>query len=404
MRILFIHQNFPGQFLHIANYLANAGHDVLSISQPQAKALKHIKNIVYKPAREITKGIHHYLIGSESAVLNGQAVVRVLQALKQQDYVPDLVIGHAGWGETLYVKDVFPKSKLINYLEFFYHAIGADAGFDPEYANEPDDFLRIRTKNIINLLALDGCDAGISPTHWQKSQYPLEYQSKISVIHEGINTEVVKPDPDASVTLPNGIKLSKQNKIVTYVARNLEPYRGFHIFMRALQEICQRQPDCHVLIVGGDGVSYGRQRKDGKTYKTQLLSEVSIDESRVHFLGKLPYTQYLNVLQISSAHVYLTVPFVLSWSMLEAMAARCLVIGSDTAPVREVIKHKENGLLVDFFTPSAIADAVDLALNESTKIKKLRKSAMRYVNENYPIQKSIKQYKQLLESLTGNTI
>lgn len=404
MRILFLHQNFPGQFPHIATHLANSGHHVLSMSQGKARGLKNIQNLVYKPARGITKNIHHYLIGTESSVLNGQAVTRGLYALKQKGFSPDAVIGHAGWGETLYVKDVFPQTKLINYFEFFYHSKGADTGFDPEFPNEPDDFLRIRTKNLTNLLSLDGCDAGISPTIWQKSQYPLEYQPKISVIHEGVNTELVKPNSSASYTLPNNIKLSKKDKVVTYVARNLEPYRGFHIFMRSLQEICQRHPDCHVLIIGGDEVSYGRSTNDGKTYRERLLEEVSFDKSRVHFLGRLPYNQFLNVLQISSAHVYLTVPFVLSWSMLEAMAVGCLVIGSDTAPVTEVIKHNENGLLVDFFSPLAIADAVDLALNNPIEMKKIGGMARSYIEAHYPVAKSIQQYKELLTNLTGNSI
>lgn len=404
MRILFLHQNFPGQFPHIASHLSDAKHQVLSISQAQARGLNNVQGIVYKPSRTVTKGIHHYLAGTENSILNGQAVARTLQALKQKGFVPDAVIGHAGWGETLYVKDVYPDTKLINYLEFFYHATGADTGFDPEFPNEPDDLLRIRTKNIINLLSVDGCDAGISPTNWQKSQYPAEYQPKISVIHEGVNTKVVKPDPNATVTLLNGVVLTNKDKVVTYVARNLEPYRGFHVFMRALEQICQRQPDCHILIIGGDEVSYGRRMQEGKTYKEQMLGEVSIDKNRVHFLGRLPYDQYLKVLQISSAHVYLTVPFVLSWSMLEAMAIGCLIIGSDTPPVREVITHESNGLLVDFFTPSSIADAVDLALDKPKEMKKMRESAKRYIDEHYSVEKSIKSYEKLLENLTGNII
>lgn len=403
MKFIFLHQNFPGQFPHIASYLAREGHQVISMSQAQARGLAGVQNIVYKPSRGATKGIHHYLIGAENAILNGQAVARTMQALKQKGFVPDVVIGHAGWGETLYVKDVFPETKLINYLEFFYHATGADTGFDPEFPNQADDFLRIRTKNIVNLLSLDGCDAGISPTQWQKSQYPLEYQPKISVIHEGINTAMAKPNPTASVTLPNGRVLTSQDKVVTYVARSLEPYRGFHIFMRALALMCQRQPDYQVLIIGADEVSYGR-RQEGKTYKEQMLSEVSIDESRVHFLGRLPHDQFTTILQISSAHIYLTVPFVLSWSMLEAMAIGCLVIGSNTPPVREIIEHEKNGLLVDFFDPQAIADAVDLALNQPEQMKSMRRAASQYIQENYPIEKSIMQYKHLIQSLTGNTI
>ena len=217
--------------------------------------------------------------------------------------------------------------------------------------------LRIRTKNSINLLNLQVSDAGISPTQWQKSLYPSEYQSKISVIHEGVNTDIAKPNSKAAFTLPNGQKLTAKDKVVTYVARNLEPYRGFHQFMRALPEICQRQPDCHVLIVGGDEISYGKKPDGGLNYREKMLNEVHIDQNRVHFLGKLPYADYLSVLQISSAHIYLTVPFVLSWSMLEAMAAECVVIVSNTAPVSEVI-NSENGILVDFFSPTEIAQKV----------------------------------------------
>ena len=401
MRVLFLHQNFPGQFPHIASHLAALpGNQVLSISQQQARGLQSVTNIIYKPARQITKDIHHYIAGLESAVLNGQATAKVMEALKQKGFIPDVVIGHAGWGETLYVKDVFPNTKLINYFEFFYHATGADTDFDPEYPNTVDDYLRIRTKNSINLLSLHASDAGISPTQWQKSLYPSEYQPKISVIHEGVNTELAKPNPKAELTLPSGLKLSKKDKVVTFVARNLEPYRGFHQFMRALEEICQRQPDCHVLIVGGDDISYGKKLEGGLTYREKLLQEVSFDKNRVHFLGRLPYADFLTMLQISSAHVYLTVPFVLSWSMLEAMATECVVIGSDTAPVSEVIDG-ENGLLVNFFSPSEIAAKVDDVLSNraSKKYAAMRKNARETIINNYNTQKSIQQYQHLLEIL-----
>jgi glycosyltransferase involved in cell wall biosynthesis len=404
MRILFCHQNFPGQFPHIANHLAGIkGNQVVSVSQKNAKGLQDVPNVVYAPARAITPNIHHYIAGLESAVLNGQAVAKTMGALKQKGFTPDVVIGHAGWGETLYVKDVFPDTKLINYFEFFYHANGADTNFDPEFPNTLDDVLRIRTKNSINLLALQASDAGICPTEWQKSLYPSAFLSKLSVIHEGINTDIAKPNPKAVFTLPNGQKLTIKDKVVTYVARNLEPYRGFHQFMRALPEICQRQPDCHVLIVGGDEISYGRKSDDGLSYREKLMRELNVnqngyDKSRVYFLGKLPYADYLSVLQISSAHVYLTVPFVLSWSMLEAMAAECVVIASNTAPVSEVI-NGENGLLVDFFSPSGIAEKVDEVLAKPEKFALMRQNARKTVIKNFKVQQSIQQYQHLIEAL-----
>ena len=399
MRILFCHQNFPGQFPHIAAHLAGInGNQVVSISQPQAKGLAQVASLVYKPARAITQNIHHYIAGLESAVLNGQATAKVMDALKQKGFTPDVVIGHAGWGETLYVKDVFPDTKLINYFEFFYHANGADTDFDPEFPNTLDDVLRIRTKNSINLLNLQVSDAGVSPTQWQKSLYPSEYQSKISVIHEGVNTDIAKSNSKAAFTLPNGQKLTAKDIVVTYVARNLEPYRGFHQFMRAMPEICQRQPDCHVLIVGGDEISYGRKPDDGLSYREKLMQELSFDQNRVHFLGKLPYADYLSVLQISSAHVYLTVPFVLSWSLLEAMAVECVVIASNTAPVSEVISG-DNGLLVDFFSPREIAEKVDEALTNPEKFALMRQNARKTVIKNYNVQQSVQQYQHLLETL-----
>lgn len=398
MRVLFCHQNFPGQFPHIAAHLASIkGNQVVSISQSQARGLPSVPRIVYQPARKVTPNIHHYVAGLESAVLNGQAVAKTMESLKRKGFVPDVVIGHAGWGETLYAKDVFPNAKLINYFEFFYHATGADTDFDPEYPNTIDDVLRIRTKNSINLLALEACDAGISPTAWQKSLYPKEFQSKISVIHEGVDFTRVKPDTKAKFELPNGNILTQKDKVVTFVSRNLEPYRGFHTFMRAIPEICQRQPDCHVLVVGGDEVSYGRKLND-TTYREKMLQEVKISPERVHFLGKITHEAYIKMLQISSAHVYLTVPFVLSWSMLEAMAAGCVVIGSKTAPVLEVLNNK-NGILVDFFATTEIANAVDSALKNKKKYAELRINARETIVSNYGVQKSLKQYQELFTKL-----
>lgn len=400
MRVLFIHQNFPGQFRHLAlHWASNPNNQVVSIGQKHSPGLSGIVKAQYEPARKITPHIHHYIAGAESGVLNGQGVAKTCLVLKQKGFIPDVVIGHAGWGETLYVQDLFPGVPLVNYFEFFYHATGADTGFDPEYPNSFDDYMRIRTKNIINLLSLDGCDAGVSPTQWQKSVYPMVYQDKISVIHEGVNTDRVTPDAAARHTLPDGRTLGPEDEVVTYVARNLEPYRGFHVFMRSVQEICRRRPKCQVLIVGGDGVSYGRRLEGDQTYRQKMLAEVEIDPQRVHFLGQVPYDIYLNVLRISSAHVYLTVPFVLSWSMLEAMAAGCLVIGSDTAPVREVLEHEHSGLLVDFFSPTAIADAVDEALDHGEAMRPLRERAREFVVGNYTVQRSLDQYGELLAKL-----
>lgn len=397
MNVVFIHQNFPGQFRHIAGALAaDPANRVLSISQPQAPGLPGVRNIVYRPARKVTREIHPYLISTEAGILNGQGVAHVLLALKRRGFVPDVVVAHAGWGEGLFVKDVLPGTRLIGFFEFFYRSTGADVNFDPEYPLDLDGALKLRIRNAIHLLSLDAVDVGITPTHWQKSVFPPEYHGKLQVIHEGIDTERVTPLPGCTLTLPDGRTLTDKDEVVTYVARNLEPYRGFHVFMRAVEEICRRRPNTDIVIVGGDDVSYGSRLPNGETYRERMLKEVTIDPNHVHFLGRIPYEQYLTVLRISSAHIYLTVPFVLSWSMLEAMAAGCVVIASDTAPVREVIRHGDNGLIIDFLNPATIADAVDRALSATVEAAAMRASARESVLRNYPFDHGIERYRTLL--------
>jgi glycosyltransferase involved in cell wall biosynthesis len=399
MNILFLHQNFPGQFKHLASQLAaNPANRIIALCQEQAPRHPRVEtHIVYQPARNAHG--HHYLRTLEEGVLNGQAVARALLKLKQQGFIPDIVIAHPGWGEALYVKDVFPDAPLLSHFEFFYHADGADANFDPEFPLSLDSRLRIRTRNALHLLNLKTCDAGISPTRWQKSLHPVEYHRKLAVIHEGIDTQFVAPKPEQTFALPNGTVFTQQDEIVTYVARNLEPYRGFHQFMRAVPQLCARRPKAHIVIVGGDDVSYGAKAPDGKTWREHMLDEVSVDATRVHFLGRLPYAQYLRLLQVSSAHVYLTVPFVLSWSMLEAMSAGCLVVGSKTAPVQEVIEHGKNGLLVDFFSPDQIAEAVDQVLDHPDRMQAMREAARKTIIERYEVRQSLRAYGNLIGAL-----
>lgn len=386
MRILFIHQNCPGQYKHLVMHLKeDPKNDIVFISKPNGNTVSGIRRIDYKLHREPNPHTHHYLTGTENGVLHGQAVARVLISLKEKGWKPDIICAHPGWGEALFVKDVFPDVPLLGFFEFFYHAEGADCGFDPMYPNTMDDYFRLRMKNTINLLSLESCDWGMSPTFWQREVHPAVYQPKISVIHDGVDTGLLTPKPDIRVTLPSGVTLSRDDEVVTYVSRNLEPYRGFHVYMKALEEMCRRRPKAHFLMVGGDDVSYGRRLPDGKTYREELLKEVKIDPDRVHFLGRIPYSSFVKVLQLSSAHVYLTYPFVLSWSMLEAMSAGCLVIGSSTRPVMEAIEDGKNGLLVDFFSVTGIADAVDRVLDHPDRMADLRRAARQSIVDRYDL-------------------
>ncbi len=392
MRFLFIHQNFPGQYSHLAAKLAtDPAHTVVAIGERSNMEKRAqppgVRLIGYPTPAAAKREVHPFVRGHESAVRRGHLVAQVMQKLRESGFVPDVVCAHPGWGETLFVKDVFPECRLIGYFEFFYHGRGTDVGFDPEFPTTFDDLCRVRVKNATLLLSLDAADAGIAPTHWQQVQAPPEYRRKIEVVHDGVDTDTVRPDASDSLKLHDGTVLTAADEVVTYVSRNLEPYRGFHVFMRTLPAILARRPKARVVIVGGDQVSYGVPNPKGGTYRASLLAELSdaVDLSRVHFLGRIPYRSYLSVLRVSSAHVYLSYPFVLSWSMLEAMAAGCMVIGSRTAPVEEVIEDGVNGWLTAFFDTAALAGRVVEALAAGPALARLRVAARRTIVERYDL-------------------
>ena len=401
MNWLFIHQNFPGQYVHVARHLAAAGDQVVFITQQPERELTGVRKIVYAGARP-PAGMHPFLHDFSAAVENGLAVARVCHDLKQSGFVPDLIAGHNGWGELLYVKDCWPSTPLLGYFEFYYRGHDSDLDFDPEFPPSESDRMRIRTRNAVNLLGLEAADWGQTPTEFQRNLYPEHYRREISVVHEGIDTVKVHPDPSTRLWLSGGLSLSRNDPVVTYSARNLEPYRGFHIVMRTLPDILERHPTARVLIVGGNDVSYGRRSTQAKSWREQMIGEIGnkLDLSRVHFLGRLNYDQYLAMLRISSAHIYLTYPFVLSWSLLEAMATGCAIVASRTAPVEEVIRDGENGYLVDFFDRQALADRVGDLLLKQDKQAEMRAAARLTVVEHFDLTtKTLPAYLALLRRL-----
>ncbi len=393
MNFLFVHQNFPGQFRHVAQALAaDPQHRVWALGQEnqvRANAFTPpgLRLVGYKAPEKGGEKTHHYLRDHEAHVRRGQAVVRAVTELRARErFEPDVVIAHPGWGEALFLRDLFPKARLVVYFEYYYQASGGDLGFDGEFPASLDDQLRVRIKNNTQLHSLVSCDLGISPTQWQRSRYPAEFQPRIRVLHEGIATDAIAPDPQVSIAL-GGKTLTRNDSVVTYVARNLEPYRGFHIFMRSLPRLQAMQPQAQVVIVGGDQVSYGRPPEKFASYRELYCKELGdrVDWSRVHFTGKLAYREYLRVLQVSSVHAYLTYPFVLSWSLLEAMSAGCLVVASDTAPVREVLQHGVNGLTADFFDPDALARQLSDALQNRIALQHMRDAARATVVERFDL-------------------
>ncbi|MDD1437911.1 glycosyltransferase family 4 protein [Dolichospermum sp. ST_sed10] len=393
-RILFLHPNFPAQFRHLATALAqNSNYQVVFGTSRQEGTIPGVFKAIYQPSRQATAPTHHYVRNLENAVITGQAVYRMTEQLKAQGFVPDIVYGHSGWGPTLFMKEIFPKAKLLCFFEWFYHAQGSDADFDPSEPLSIDDKCRSSVKNAPILIDLYGSDRGLAPTNWQRQQFPPEYHSKITVCHDGIDTNFFKPNPGAKLVLPRiHLDLSHVEELVTYVGRGMEPYRGFPQFMEAVALIQQRRPHTHVVVVGEDRVAYGKNLPDGKTYKQLMLEKLDLDLSRLHFTGRLPYDEYLQVLQASSAHIYLTRPFVLSWSMLEAMSTGCLLIASNTPPVLEVIKDGKNGLLVDFFSPQEIAQRVDEALDNSEDMISIRTKARKTIIQNYDLHTLLPQH------------
>lgn len=403
MKVLFVHQNCPGQFKHLAPVLAAEGHEVVFIGQKDKPTPKGVKRLEYVPHRHVTPKIHPYLVGTEAAILNGQAVARLGFKLKAQGFTPDVMIGNPGWGETLFLKDVWPSVSLVSLCEFYYNGTGSDVGFDPEFATGPDAVLRARARSSQHLLAIEAADFAYSPTAWQRAQFPSAYQNKIDVIHDGIDTDQIKPNPEAQFTCPDGTVLTRDDEVLTYVSRNLEPYRGFHSFMRALPAVLEARPTARVVIVGGDEVSYGSKPKGGGTWREALLAEIGPLLERVVLTGRIPYHDYLSLLCVSSAHVYLTYPFVLSWSMLEAMASGAFVIGSRTPPVEEVIVDGQNGWLVDFFDIDAMAERIAAALKARHDMSDLREAARQTVVERYDLKSCLEAQRALIDAASAQS-
>ncbi|BBB91656.1 MAG TPA: glycosyltransferase family 4 protein [Methylomusa anaerophila] len=402
MNILFLHPNFPAQFLNLASTMgADPQHNVVFITAREKDEIPGVRKVLFGPSRPCSKNTHYYIHSLESAVLQGQSVYRTAAGLKEEGFAPDVIFGHSGWGSTLFMKDLFPRAALVGYFEWFNRAFGSDRDFHPHEQPDANEQLRLRTGNAPFLFDLYACDAGVTPTHWQHSQFPPEYREKIRVMHDGIRTASYIPKPDAKLVLPEiGLDLSAAKEIVTYVGRGMEPYRGFPQFMEAMDLLLRRRPRTHVVIVGADRMAYGgKKAPDGKTYKEWMLEKLALDLSRVHFTGLLPRYQYLQVLQASSVHVYLTYPFVLSWSMLEAMSAGCLLVASDTPPVREVIEDGQNGLLVDFFSPGQIADKVGEALDHPQDMKKIRARARETIVERYDFNKLLPRQLAFLQQM-----
>jgi glycosyltransferase involved in cell wall biosynthesis len=406
VRYLFVHQNFPGQYLHIIRHLLrDPGNEVVFISEPNMNAIEGVRRANYQVPRINPEHVHPNVLDYAVAAQRADLVAHLAQTLKQLGFTPDIIIGHHGWGELLNIVDVWPGVPVLGYFEFYYSPFGQDVGFDPEFPNPPAQFARIRSMNVVNLLALALDQHGQSPTQWQLARYPDWAQRQIRLLGEGARLDLCRPDPTAKTrTLDiNGFKIRPKDRLITYVARNLEPYRGFHVIMRALPALLRARRDVKVVMVGGDDVSYGARVAGGGTWREHMLRELAgkYDASRVKLPGQIPYDTYLRLLQRSDAHVYLSYPFVTSWSLREALACGCVVVGADVEPVREFVIDGRTGLLTPALDPECLVERILRVLDDDRLSRRLRSGARRYAERHLDMASHIAAYEARISELTG---
>ena len=404
MHIVLVHRKGPAQFRYLAQNLVEDGWKVTLITQSAESRIRGMKIITYaggtaqevpSPAAGSSLTLPHISAGSR--------VAEILNKIARQEGAPDIVLGHIAWGGMLFVKDALPDTPALGYCEYYFQPTGGDFGFDSSEHAGLRELQQMRLRNSTQLTTLEQLDGGISPTHWQRSRYPTVYRPRISVLHEGIDTARARPTGSASIELPNGSILRQGDSVVTFASRDLEPYRGFPQFMRAAAIIAKRNPQARFVVAGGDGVSYGKARDDGLNWREALMTEVDLAPDRIHFLGQVPHSSLMRLFQVSAAHIYLTYPFVLSWSFLEAMSCGCAVVASATAPVEEVVSDGVNGRLVDFWDPEQIAEATLDILSRPERFSSMRSSARQTVVSRYDLKSCLGQNRRLIESMVGHS-
>lgn len=389
-KILIVHQNFPGQFPYIAQALQQRGHDVITMGGPTARPMNGIPFRRWTTKRGSTKGILNAAVRAEADLIRAEAAATAARQLRAEGFVPDVIIAHPSWGETLHFNVIFPDAKQILFGELYYRSKGLDFAFDPEFtSNDEANELRINAKNTTQALAYVSADVIVCPTPFQASTFPDVFQPKIRILHEGVDTERAKRRPGATVKLKDGRVLDGSKPVITFINRTLEPMRGFHIFMRALPAFLDAVPEAEVVIIGKEeGSGYGPVPTDDKSWKNVMLAELGnrLDRKRVHFLGTVPHDTMVEALSISWAHVYFTYPFVLSWSLLEAMACECLVIGSDTPPLHDAIANGREGILTGFFDVDGLSHALIAAASAPRVFQSLRQAARDRVIAHFELQ------------------
>jgi glycosyltransferase involved in cell wall biosynthesis len=400
MHVLYVHQNFPAQFGHIARHLVDKLNWKCSfVSQTSGGTVGGINKIEYKTTGGATKQNHFCSRTFENTVWHCDAVYRAMKA--RPDIRPDLIVGHSGFGSTLFLRELYPTVPILNFFEYYYlpHDPDSDMDFrkDLGWPTSEMKYLRSRCRNAMILLDLQNCEAAYTPTEFQKSRFPDNYLNKLETIFDGVDRsvyhgyeETLRPPPESrGMRRIAGVDVPSHTRVVTYVSRGFESMRGFDMFMKTAKRIYEQFPDVIFIVVGSDKIAYGGDEEflsPHATFKQWTLAQQQYDLSKFRFVGRLTPPDLGRTLASGDLHIYLTVPFVLSWSMMDAMSCGAVVLGSDTAPVREMIRDGENGLLADFFDADALAAKALTALRDPAGSRALGRAAETTIIERYSLE------------------
>ena len=388
MKFLFVHQNMPGQYRELVQWLGASGeHDIVFLTQRKnPPKFKGVREVIYKPHNRAKDDAYGLVKTWENAAGAGFGAAMAVKQLRDSGWTPDIIIGHIGWGELTFIKEVYPDVPVIGFFEYYYSVNGGPVGFDPESpVSEHSPYLMV-AHNTVPLVNIEVVDQAHYPTFWQRDRFPKSFHDRGYVCHDGIRTEQMLPNADVTLELGRlDQPISRKDEVVTYMSRNLETTRGFHQFMRALPHLQAKRPNARILVIGGNDTSYGGKSKHKGGLRGQMEAEVGdrVNWDMVHFLGQVPYEDYQKIIQISRCHIFLTMPFVMSWSLLESMSMQATIVASDVAPVREAISHGETGLLVDFFDPVALANQVAEICANPEKFAHIGPNARKHVVETY---------------------
>jgi glycosyltransferase involved in cell wall biosynthesis len=400
MHVLFVHQNFPAQFGHIAEYLIRQkGFRCTFASQKSPGTWAGVERIQYHVKSGATDKTHYCSRTFENAIWHSHALYEALHV--RADVQPDLVVAHSGFLTTVFLRDLY-RCPIINYFEYFYRTTQSDMDFRPEFPSPEINKLRARARNSVLLLDLENCDAGYSPTQWQRHRFPTIFHDKIEVIFDGIDTERWQPRTGLARKVGDRV-IPDDVKIVTYVSRGMESMRGFDIFMKAAKLLCQRRQDVLFVVVGQDRICYGGDKDftGNLSFKDWVLAQDSYDLSRFLFTGLMTIPALAELLAVTDLHIYLTVPFVLSWSLMNALACGATVLASNTAPVTEMIEDGKNGLLVDFFDVEGLAQQASRVLDRPGEFKPLGASGAELIRSRYSLDVCLPRMLELYEKASA---